>query len=148
MLRLPTLLALAAALVVTPAATAGAQETLTPRPISADDPSAQRARAVADLVLAGDRQKLEGYLKEHAAPSYVSGSTFASELTELLDGVKTGARTIGRLDGLANVGVGVALTKAAGGQLERAIVVRMEKEAPHRISGLSLVPIGGAPPGE
>ncbi|MES2521265.1 MAG: hypothetical protein V4617_01110 [Gemmatimonadota bacterium] len=143
MRRLLALLAVAAVPLFWPVTDVGAQESLTPRPIDAAAPSAQRARAVADLALAGDQGKLETYLKEHAAPAYASTPTFATDVTALLDALKTGARVVARIDGLEKVGVGIALAKASGAQLERAIVVRMEPEAPHRITGLLVVPIGG-----
>jgi hypothetical protein len=144
--RTSKLLVLAAALLLTPAAHAAAQEEpLIPRPIDAQAPTAQRARAVADLVLAGDREKLESYLKENAAPEYVSAPAFASDVTAVLDAVKTGARTVARLDGLGAAGVGVALAQKSGAPLERAIVVRLEPAAPHRVTGLRVVPIGGGP---
>jgi hypothetical protein len=143
--RTSTFVALAAALLLTPAARGAAQEQLIPRPIAADAPTAQRARAVAELVLAGDREKLESYLKENAAPEYVSALAFATDVTAVLDAMKEGARTIARLDGLGEAGVGVALAQKSGARLERAIVVRLEPAAPHRVTGLRVVPIGGGP---
>ena len=74
MYRILSLLALAAMVFFGPGEV-GAQEPLIPRPIDANAPAAQRARAVADLVLAGDQQKLESYLKENAAPAYAGSAT-------------------------------------------------------------------------
>ena len=148
MRRPSKLVALAAALILTPAAQAAAQDgPLIPRPIPADAPPAKRARAVADLVLAGDREKLESHLKENAVPEYVSAPRFATELTAALDAVKSGPRTVVRLDGLGRVGVGVAMAKENGAPPERAIVVRLEPDAPHRVTGIQVVRIGGGPPG-
>jgi hypothetical protein len=145
--RTSKLLVLAAAILLAPVPHAAAQqeEPLIPRPIDAKAPTAQRARAVADLVLAGDREKLESYLKENAAPEYVSAPTFASDVTAVLDAMKAGARTVARLDGLGSAGVGVALAQKIGAPLERAIVVRLEPAEPHRVTGLRVVPIGGGP---
>ena len=141
MTRITRFLALTLALTAAPLAIAGGQEALMPEPISADAPIAKQARAVAELVLAGDRAKLEAFLKENAAPSYLESAAYATQLTEVLEAAKTGARTIVRLDGLGAVGVGAALGTDANAKPERAIVIRMDPTAPHRITGLQLVPI-------
>ena len=139
LVALPVLLALPAS--------AGAQERerLTPEPIEATAPVAVRAREIADLILAGDRTRLEQYLREHGAASYTGSTTFANDVSQLLDGVKDGARTIVRLDGLGGARVGVALGRDASASPERAIIVRMEEQAPHRITALMLarISIGG-----
>ena len=141
-------LAAIAVMLALPAASAAAQqgERLTPEPLDATAPVAVRAREVADLVLAGDRAKLEQYLRQHGAASFTGSATFADDVSQLLDTAKEGARTIVRLDGLGGARVGVALGREQDGTPERAIVVLMENAAPHRISGLSLVriSIGGA----
>ena len=146
--RMTKLLMLAAALTLASAASAAAQVPEGPlmaQAIDSDAPTARIAREVADLVLAGDRGTLETYLKQHSAPAYASAPSFAADLTALLDGIKTGPRTVVRLDGLGRVGVGVALATSAGDQPQRAIVVALEPDAPHRILGLRLVPISGGP---
>ena len=144
--RMPKLIALTAALLVAPAADAGAQQPIVPQAIDSSSAPAKRARAVAELVLAGDRRKLEAYLKANAAPAYAGAPSFNSALTELLDATAKGARTIVRLDGLGAMGVGVALAQGRADQPERAIVVGLEPAAPHRVTALRIVPIGG--PGE
>ena len=141
MISLARPFALALAICAAPLTVAAAQEALMPEPIAADAPTAKQGRAVAELVLAGDRAKLEAFLKENAAPSYIESAAYATELTQVLEAAKTGARTIVRLDGLGKVGVGVALGTDASAAPERAIVVRMDPAAPHRITGLQLVRI-------
>ena len=141
-------LAAIAVMLTLPAASAAAQqgERLTPEPLEATAPVAVRAREVADLVLAGDRAKLEQYLRQHGVASFTGSATFADDVSQVLDLVKDGARTIVRLDGLGGARVGVALGREQNGTPERAIFVSMEEAAPHRITGLSLVriSIGGA----
>ena len=137
-------LALALALSSAPFAVAAAQgEQLMPEPISDSAPTAKQARAVAELLLAGDRAKLESYLAANAAPTWTSSANYAAQLTQILEAVKTGPRTIVRMDGLGAVGVAAALGASEGANPERAIIVRMDPAAPHRITGLGLAQIQG-----
>lgn len=131
---------LALALLAAPLALS-AQEALTPEPLAADAPTAKQARAVAELLLAGDRTKLDAYFATNGAKELTGSSTFAAEVAELLEEVKTGARTIVRFDDVGQNRVGVALARDAGGSPERAIVVTMEPTAPHRVKSLRLARI-------
>src|SRR5688500_5146318 len=66
---LRTLTLAAALLLAAPAGRLGAQmQVVNPPALDSSTPRAQRARAVADLVLGGDRAKLDAWLKEHGAP--------------------------------------------------------------------------------
>ena len=116
-----------------------------PEAVDETSPKARRARVVGELVLAGDRAKLEAYLQENGAPSFLTRPSLAAEVAAALETAKSGARTIVRLDGLGQAGIGVALAKDAGGEPERAIFVGLEPAAPHRITRLSVVEIRGGP---
>jgi hypothetical protein len=134
-------LALAALLVAAPASRLAAQEQITnPPQLDASSPRAQRAKAAADLVLGGDRAQLDAWLKEHAAPAF-DGQNLAA----LLDAMKAGAREILRYDDLPGGAVGVVLARTASGEPERAIVVRLEPAAPHRVTrlGVAQLTMGG-----
>ena len=145
MRSLAHLVTLALLLGSTPFATATAQaqqqQQLTPEPIADDAPTARQARAVAELLLAGDRAKLEKFLETNAAASFTKSSSYADELTQLIDSLKTGPRTIVRMDGLGTIGVAAALGQDAGADPERAIVVRMDPTAPHRITAIRIARI-------
>lgn len=144
MIRRTHLFTLLAALMLAPVAGAAAQEggILQPEPIDSAAPHARRARAVAELLLAGDRQKVESYLQEHGAPGMTSTDTFGDELSFLLDRLAAGARTIVRLDGLGAGGVGVVLA-AEDGVPQRAVLVQVDVDAPHRVRRLGLARLGG-----
>ena len=140
------LFAFALVLCAAPLATATAQmerqqQQLTPEPIADDAPTAKQARAVAELLLAGDRAKLEAFLATNAAPSFTGSASYAADVTALLEAVKTGPRTIVRMDGLGAVGVAAALGTDASASPERAVIVRMDPTAPHQITGIRVVRI-------
>jgi hypothetical protein len=138
---LRTLTLAAALLLAAPASRLAAQEqVINPSPLDPASPKAQRAKAVAELVLGGDRAKLDAWLKEHGAPD-----VFTENLDRLLELTKTGARTVLRYDDLPSGHVGVVLAGAAGAEPERAIIVMMEPAAPHRVTrlGLGRLNVGG-----
>jgi hypothetical protein len=66
-------------------------------------------------------------------------------LDRVLELARTGARTVLRYDDLPDGGVGVVLASAAGGEPERAIIVRLETAAPYRVTrlGLGRLNVGG-----
>lgn len=119
----------------------GAQQMMQPTPLAADAPTAVRARAAADLLLAGDAAKLAAYVREHGAASLTGRATLDAELAQLLDLVKAGARAVVRIDALGDTRVGIALGASATAEPERAILVGLEKDAPHRITGLRVVEV-------
>ena len=132
MLRSLTLAA--ALLLAAPAGRLGAQmQVINPPALDSSTPRAQRARAAADLVLGGDRAKLDAWLKENGAPD-----VHTENLDRILELTRTGARTVLRYDDLPDGGVGVVLASAAGAEPERAIIVRLETAAPFRVTRLGL----------
>jgi hypothetical protein len=138
-------IALFAAMSLIPAA-AQAQEgqRIQPQPISADAPTAKRALGLSTALLSGDQAKVEAYLKEHGAPAFLSSPDYKSTITALLAELKQGARVVIGQDGFEgrnDVGVGIVLSTDAGGAPTRAIVVRMETAAPHRITALRMAQI-------
>jgi hypothetical protein len=138
---LRTLTLAAALLLAAPAGRLGAQEQIiNPPALDPATPRAQRAKAAADLVLGGDRAKLDAWLKENGAPD-----VFTENLDRLLELARTGARTVLRYDDLPSGNVGVVLAGAAGGEPERAIIVMLEPAAPHRVTrlGLGRLNVGG-----
>ncbi|MDF1504601.1 hypothetical protein [Roseisolibacter sp. H3M3-2] len=128
-------LVLAAALVAAvPASRLAAQEQVV-NPVQLDpaSPRAKLAKEAADAVLGGDRAKLDAWLKEHG-----TATVFTENLDRLLEITKTGARTILRFDDLPSGNVGVVLAADANAEPERAIIVMMEKDAPHKVTRLGL----------
>ena len=115
-------------------------QVVNPPALDSATPRAQRARAAADLVLAGDRAKLDAWLKENGAPD-----VHTENLDRVLELARTGARTVLRYDDLPDGAVGVVLASAVGAEPERAIIVRLESAAPHRVTrlGLGRLNIGG-----
>ena len=134
----------AAVLATAPVARAAAQQVVTPQPADTTTPVARRARAVAELLLAGDRARLDAYLKEGATADYLADAAFTRDLAALLDLAGRGARDIVRIDGLGDARIGVALGEASGSPPVRAIIVGMEAQAPYRVRALSMARIGGA----
>jgi hypothetical protein len=131
---LRTLTLAAAVLLAVPAARLDAQvQVIDPPALDPATPRAQRAKAAADLVLGGDRAKLDAWLKEHGAPN-----VHTENLDRLLELARTGARTVLRYDDLPDGAVGVVLASAAGAEPERAIVVLLEQAAPHRVTRLGM----------
>ena len=131
---LRTLTLAAALLLAAPADRLGAQmQVIDPPALDPATPRAQRAKAAADLVLGGDRAKLDAWLKENGAPD-----VHTENLERLLELARTGARTVLRYDDLPDGAVGVVLASAAGAEPERAIIVRLESAAPHRVTRLGL----------
>ena len=143
MMRLPILALALAAMSALPAADAHAQQAqmMMPEPIAESAPTAQRAKAVAELILAGDRARLDAYLKEHAAPDFLKSDGYAAALDGAIEATRTGARTIVGYDALGDRGVGVTLGTAAGSEAERAIIVGLETAAPHRVTDLRMARI-------
>ena len=143
MQRLALAAALALAALALPASAAHAQEArqqvLSPEPIAADAPTAKRALGLVELLLAGDAKQAEAYLAAHGAASLTSGGALASTVAALIEELKQGPRVVDGQDGFgaaggrAGVGVGVRLSTEAGAPPTRAVVVRMEADAPHRI---------------
>jgi hypothetical protein len=131
---LRTLSLAAALLLAAPAGRLGAQmQVVNPTALDPATPRAQRAKAAAELVLGGDRAKLDAWLKEHGAPELQTAN-----LDRLLEAARTGPRTVLRYDDLPDGSVGVVLASAAGAEPERAIVVRLEPAAPHRVTRLGM----------
>ena len=141
MTRLIRTLAFALPLIAASAATAAAQQITNPPELAADAPTAKQARAIAELLLAGDRKKVDAWLAANGAPSFTGSATFASDVTELIEALKTGPRTILRFDDAGPTRVGVVLARAAGGDPERALVVAIDPAAPHRVTALRLARI-------
>jgi hypothetical protein len=115
-----------------------------PQPISADAPTAKRALGLSTALIAGDREKVEAYLKEHGASAFLANPEYQATIASLLAELKQGARVVIGQDGFEGrneVGVGIVLSTDAGGAPTRAIVVRMETAAPHRITGLRMAQI-------
>ena len=138
---LRTLTLAAVVLLAVPVGRLDAQMQVTDPPaLDPATPRAQRARAAAELVLGGDRAKLDAWLKENGAPD-----VHTENLDRVLELARTGARTVRRYDDLPDGGVGVVLASAAGAEPERAIIVRLEQAAPHRVTrlGLGRLTVGG-----
>ena len=144
-------IALALAVLLAPLAlptTAAAQEerrqVVNPEPLAADAPTAKQALALLELLLAGDQAKAESFLKEHGAASLAGSADLAARVTEAIQTLKTGPRVVVGQDGFAaqgGVGVGVRLADTASGEPTRALVLRMESGAPHRILALRVTAI-------
>lgn len=147
-------LALLAALVVAPLALSASaaraqeaqQQVLNPEPIAADAPAAKQALGLVVLLLAGDAKQAEAYLAANGAESLTSGGAVASTVASLIEELKQGPRVLDGQDGFGDgarggVGVGVRLSTAAGAPATRAVVVRMEPEAPHRILSVRIAQI-------
>ena len=138
MQRVALALALLAAPLALPAVAAAQeaqQQVVNPEPLAADAPTAKVALGLAQLMLAGDRAKVDAYVKEHAAAS-AGAAELAAMIGEAMEALKTGPRVVVGQDGFAaggGVGVGVQLAESAGGEVTRGIIVRMEPAAPHRI---------------
>jgi hypothetical protein len=146
MKRSLSLVVIAAALVAAhPARSLSAQQLIVPEALDPSSPRVLRARAVVDLVLAGDRPALEAYLKEHGTDALLADTLLAGRLTTLIETARTGARSIARVDGVPEGAVAVALAPSADGAPERALIVGLEPGAPYRISRLRIVrmSIGG-----
>ena len=150
MQRLVLAAALALAALAPPASVARAQEAqqqvLNPEPIAADAPTAKRALGLVELLLAGDAKKAEAYLAANGAESLTTGGAVASTVASLITQLKQGPRVVDGQDGFGDgarggVGVGVRLSPEAGATATRAVVVRMEPEAPHRILGVGIAEI-------
>ena len=150
MQRLALAAALALAGLALPASAARAQEVqqqvLSPEPIAADTPTAKQALGLVELLLAGDAKKAEAYLTANGAASLTSGGAVASTVASLIEELKQGPRVVDGQDGFGagargGVGVGVRLSTKAGEPATRAVVVRMESEAPHRILDVRLAQI-------
>jgi hypothetical protein len=135
-------LIIALALTAAPIAIASAQEErITPEAIADDAPTAKQARAAADVLLGGDRRKIDAFFATNGAPAFTGSATYASDLTAILETLKTGARSIVRMDGIGPSRVAAALATAPGAEPERAIVVGMDPAAPYRITSLRLARI-------
>ena len=134
---------LALALTTAPVTIAAAQEALSPEAISDSAPMAKQARAIAELLLAGDRAKIDKFLAANGAASLAGSATYAADIDQVMEVLKTGARTIVRMDGLGPNRVAAALGDKAGDEPVRAIVVGMDPAAPHRITFLRMARIAG-----
>jgi hypothetical protein len=137
-------LALLVAALTAPVAALHAQESIRPEPIAADAPTAKQALALAKLLLAGDREKVDSYLKANGAESFTKSEGYAAAVSSILQDLKEGPRAVVGQDGFSSArgtGVGVQLAPDAGGQPTRAIVVWMDSAAPHRINGLRVASI-------
>lgn len=143
MLHLTRPFLFALALTAAPVTIVAAQEALSPEAISDSAPTAKQARAIAELLLAGDRAKIDAYLVANGAPSFTTGASYAADLDRVLAILKTGARTIVRMDGVGPSRVAAALGDAPGANPVRAIVVGMDPAAPHRIMSLRMARIEG-----
>lgn len=144
MRRLLPLLALLALLPVSLEAQEGQQVIVQPQPIEADAPTAKVALALAQLLLAGDRAKIDTHLKEHGAAAFVGGDGYATAIGAALDALKSGPRTIVGQDGFDSPRgpmVGVQLADAAGDSPTRAIVVRLEGTGAYKVANVRVVAI-------
>jgi len=130
-----------------PAQTPAAANTpvLQPSPLDSAAPEARRARAMADLVLAGDRTGAVAYLKAHGTEGYATSPTSERQLADLLAAVAPRTLTVVRYDALGGGLVGLPLAPRAGDVPAVALLVRVEPATPHRIRELGLARIGGEP---
>lgn len=115
-----------------------AQQVFNPAALPDSAPTAKPARTVATLALAGDQKALESWLRANATAAYVGSERFAGDIATLIGSLKEGPRTILRLDDIGRGRVGVVLGMSPESEPERAIVVVLEPEAPHRVSALRL----------
>ena len=144
-------LALALALVVAPLALPAVaraqdavQQVVQPEPLAADAPTAKQALALVELLLAGDRGKVDAFLKANGAESFTTSADYAPTLDGLLAELKQGARVVVGQDGFTarrGTGVGVRLAQSAGGETERGVIVQLEPSAPHRVLGVRVAAI-------
>ena len=116
---------------------------LQPSPLEESSPRAQRAKPLAEFILAGDSAKAAEYLNTHGAPDYANSERATRELSTLLTQVKAGTLSIARYDALGTDLVGVPIKAKDQSDAPRAILMRIGNEAPYRISGIQLVQIQG-----
>jgi hypothetical protein len=124
------------------AAGAHAQQThmMQPAPLDPNDPRAQRAAEMVQLLLAGDAKAAVAYAGEHAAPTSTDGDSLEAGIRAVLAEIGNDGAFL--LDGLDEGpgGVLVRLRNTTGGS-PAALIVGMEPAAPHRITQLRPVRI-------
>ena len=104
---------------------------------------AQRAKPLAEFILAGDSAKAAEYLNANGTPDYAKSERLARELSDLLKQLKPGTLSIARYDALGDDLVGVPIKAKDEANAPRAILMRIGNEAPYRIGGIQLVQIQG-----
>ena len=118
-----------------------------PTPIKATSPFAKRVDAVAKLVLSGDHAKIAAYVKKNAADTLAKRPDLDKYIDELIAATKTGDRVIARYDSFSPIGVAAALAAAKDKTPTRAIFIRTEDKAPHRIKAIRILRISTGPVG-
>jgi hypothetical protein len=105
-----------------------------PEELSASDPRARRAVAIAEPFLAGDRAAVERLLAEHGAPGYAGSDAMRRDLDRLLPTSRATSVRVTRL--LQGMEADVIVQATVDG-VDRNLVVRLEREAPHRVTGFA-----------
>jgi CubicO group peptidase (beta-lactamase class C family) len=119
-----------------------------PQSTSSDSPAARRVRELAQLISTGDRAAARTYVKENYGPEFQkmpleAHLNFISQVHDRTRGVQFHSIQ----DAKPNEVTALLKNKLTGGW--EALVVRVEAEAPHRITGIGLrrpqLPSGAQP---
>jgi hypothetical protein len=134
-------IALVAAFALAPHVAAAQQ--FNPVPLDSASPRAARAKALAELVMAGDTTKAIEYLREHGAPGYAGTDSARKELLTMMAQVAPNALSIWRYDALGGPLIGLPLASRTGEPAGLALLFAISTDEPHRVSRLGIARMGG-----
>ena len=139
MIRSLTLAGALALVLTSPLATGSASaaqqgQMVEPTPLAADHPLAKRAAAVADQILAGNRDAVLAAMKKDGTPELAASPALEGQVDRHIERLAKKGYKIGEFSTGRGADVIVRLTD---GPEDTNIVIRFSAQAPHKLEGLA-----------